>query len=633
MQSAGTVRSIWLRPAARLPVQSVDSAEAVAGVGLAGDHAGGGKRQVTLLDHARWQDACAELGRAIDPRFRRANLLVDGVDLEAAIGRTLAIGPVRIEVVGETRPCELMDDGGRMGLQAALRPQRRGGVYGRITQGGTIGVGALVQVLGVLLLALLTGCSSGDARLLHQQQVPESEQSMATRWLAVCQEAAARDVDRHGARPTIISRQMAVWATAMYDAWAAYDAKAVGTRLGGELRRPVAEHTDANRAVAISHASYRALQAMFPEDTAWLRERMAAMGFDPDCDSIDRTTPVGIGNLAAAMLVAYRMHDGANQLGDEPGSDGRPYADYTGYAPVNAVDTIVDPDRWQPIEFTRPDGTKFTPGFLTPHWHRVKPFALESSAQFRPAPPPTTKTDDALLRAQVDEVLALNATLTDQDKAIVEFMRDGPRSTGQSGHWLRFAEDVSRRDRHDLSQDVKLYFAVANAAFDAFISCWETKRTYDSSRPWTLVRHYHKGRTVRGWAGPQGGVVEMPAEQWHPYSPYVFITPPFPGYTSGHATVSAACARILELFTGSDHFGAVERRRCCELTETDHGPEVALDLPTFSATAEMAARSRAMGGYHISIDNDVGLRVGRELATWSWPRYQQWFDGTATVRP
>ncbi|MEY4674115.1 MAG: hypothetical protein RL148_1899, partial [Planctomycetota bacterium] len=36
---------------------------------------------------------------------------------------------------------------------------------------------------------------------------------------------------------------------------------------------------------------------------------------------------------------------------------------------------------------------------------------------------------------------------------------------------------------------------------------------------------------------------------------------------------------------------------------------------------------------HISIDNDVGLRVGRELATWSWPRYQQWFDGTATVRP
>jgi hypothetical protein len=63
------------------------------------------------------------------------------------------------------------------------------------------------------------------------------------------------------------------------------------------------------------------------------------------------------------------------------------------------------------------------------------------------------------------------------------------------------------------------------------------------------------------------------------------------------------------------------------------GATATLDLPTFSATAEMAARSRAMGGYHIPIDNDVGLRIGRELATWSWPKYQQYFDGTATVRP
>jgi hypothetical protein len=299
---------------------------------------------------------------------------------------------------------------------------------------------------------------------------------------------------------------------------------------------------------------------------------------------------------------------------------------------VNTADTIVDPDRWQPITFTRPDGTRFTPGFLTPHWFKVQPFVLENAAQFRPEPPPTTKANDAFLRTQVDEVLALNRELSGADKAIVEFMRDGPRSTGQSGHWLRFAQDVSRRDRFGLDEDVKLYFAIANTAFDAFISCWETKRVYDSSRPWTLVRHYYEGQRVKGWAGPQGGVVEVAAEEWHPYSPYVFITPPFPGYTSGHATVSGACAKILELFTGSDEFGAVERRRCCALTEVEPGDEVDLDLPTFSATAEMAARSRAMGGYHISIDNDVGLRVGRELAAWSWPRYEAFWQGTAQPR-
>ena len=123
----------------------------------------------------------------------------------------------------------------------------------------------------------------------------------------------------------------------------------------------------------------------------------------------------------------------------------------------------------------------------------------------------------------------------------------------------------------------------------------------------------------------------MPAEEWHPYSPEVFITPPFPGYTSGHATVSGACAKMLELFTGSDRFGVKARRKCCELTERDAGGELDLDLPTFTATADMAALSRAMGGYHIPIDNNVGLKVGRELATWSWPKYQAYFNGTAPV--
>src|SRR5947209_9682033 len=71
--------------------------------------------------------------------------------------------------------------------------------------------------------------------------------SAAYDWLEVVLEAAAREVERDGARPTILSRSMAVAVTAMYDAWAAYDDKAVGTRLGGKLRRPLAERTQANK--------------------------------------------------------------------------------------------------------------------------------------------------------------------------------------------------------------------------------------------------------------------------------------------------------------------------------------------------------------------------------------------------
>ncbi|MBK8096673.1 MAG: vanadium-dependent haloperoxidase [Planctomycetes bacterium] len=491
---------------------------------------------------------------------------------------------------------------------------------------------AFVTVFG-LTACTGPGHSAPELARTNQQPVPLAQQNTAWRWLDIMQEASARDVDRYGARPPILSRQMAIWASAVFDAWAAYDERAVGTRLGGTLRRPVVERTLANKTTAISYASYRSLLYVLPDHAAFLREQMVAMGFDPDDVSTDVTTPVGIGNVAASAVIDYRRHDGANQAGDVPGGDGTPYADYTGYAPVNPPDRIVDPDRWQPIPFRMPDGRVVTPGFLAPHWYRVKPFLLDDAAQFRPEPPPKTTTDDALLRQQTEAVLRFNQTLTPEQKAIVEFMRDGPRSTGQSGHWLRFAQDVSRRDRHDLDTDVKLYFVIANTAFDAFVSCWETKRHYDSSRPWTLVRHYYRGQRVRGWAGPQGGVTEVPAEEWYPYSPYSFVTPPFPGYTSGHATVSGACAKMLELFTGSDVYGTTEVRRCCTLTELDHGAEVVLELPTFSATAEMAAQSRAMGGYHIPIDNDVGLRVGREIAVWSWPRYQAFWNGTAPIRP
>src|SRR5438874_251632 len=206
-----------------------------------------------------------------------------------------------------------------------------------------------------------------------------------------------------------------------------------------------------------------------------------------------------LGNAAAAAVVAYRRHDGANQFGDEVGSDGKPYSDYTFYRPMNPKDKIIDPDCWQPIEFDDGKGGKVTPGFLTPHWFRVQPFALERSEQFRPEPPPMVGCEQ--LRKEVDDVLAFNADLTPEQKAVVEFMRDGPRSTGQSGHWLRFAQDVSRRDKNGIDEDVKLFFAVGNVVFDAFIACWEAKRYYDSSRPWTLVRHYYAGRTVTGWAG------------------------------------------------------------------------------------------------------------------------------------
>jgi len=472
--------------------------------------------------------------------------------------------------------------------------------------------------------------------------------SAAYQWLEIMQEASAREVDRDGARPTIISRNMVVVVTAMYDAWAAYDAKAVGTRLGGTLRRPEAERTEANKSIAIAYGTYRALLFVHPEDGAWIKGEMARMGFDPENASADVTKSEGIGNLAAQAVIDFRKADGANQFGDEVGSiTKKPFSDYTYYTPVNPGDAIVDPDRWQPLVFSDGKGGTIRPGFLTPHWYRVRPLMLDRSDLFRSPPPP--KVGSPQMQKEIDEVIQYNASLSMEQRAIVEFMRDGPRSTGQSGHWLRFAQDVSRRDRYGIDQDVKLFFTVAGVAFDAFIACWDTKRFYDSSRPWTLVRHYYQGKKIKGWAGPGKGVLsELAAEKWHPYSPDTFVTPPFPGYPSGHSTVSAASARMLELVTGSDRLEVFCKHEAGALTgekglppgtilSVDGRPpkdaaassDIRLACPTFRATAEMAGLSRIMGGYHIAADNVEGLAMGVKVAEHTWPKYQALFDGTA----
>lgn len=486
----------------------------------------------------------------------------------------------------------------------------------------------------VALLCVMCVCASARAAepLVHAKLDASFKPTAAYRWLETSLEATAREVDRVGARPTIISRTLAIALTAMYDAWAAYDDKAIGTRLGGTLRRPPAERTNKNREIAIAYATYRALVDVYPPDAAWLADQMRAAGLDPNDNTTDPAKPQGVGNLAAKAVCDYRHHDGANQFGDEVGSNGKPYSDYTFYAPVNSPTKINDPDRWQPLPFADGKGGTFYPGFLTPHWYRVKPFALDRADQFRPPPPP--KVGSEQMKNEVAEVVRFNATLTPEQKATVEFMRDGPRSTGQSGHWLRFAQDVSRRDHQTLDQDVKLFFSVGNVAMDAFIASWEAKRFYDTVRPWTLVRLYHTDDEIDGWAGPGKGVAKMKGAQWHPYSPDTFITPPFPAYVSGHSTVSAACSKMLELFTGSDHFGFIERRAPGALTEPDTDfakTAVVLALPTFTATAEMAGISRIMGGYHIQADNIEGLNLGRKIAELEWPRFKAYFDGTAAA--
>ena len=64
----------------------------------------------------------------------------DLVATEASRGRVLAVGPVRIRIRGETKPCNMLDDA-QPGLRAAMYANWAGGAFGEVLDDGEIRVG------------------------------------------------------------------------------------------------------------------------------------------------------------------------------------------------------------------------------------------------------------------------------------------------------------------------------------------------------------------------------------------------------------------------------------------------------------------------------------------------------------
>jgi hypothetical protein len=469
-----------------------------------------------------------------------------------------------------------------------------------------------------------------------------SADSIVVRW----NQAALQGVRDAKLGPPMVARALAIIHTCAYDAWAAYDRNAEGTRFGGDLRAPPNRRTRANKEEAISFAAYRAAVDLFPGSRATVFDPlMASLGYDPRDSATDASRAAGVGNLVARAVLDFRHGDGANQLGDEPGGvPGLPYSDYTGYVSPNepmdlsgAFDptTVHDPNAWQQLRYRDASGAVVTPPFVGAQWQHVTPFALASNRQLR-SPRGPALYGSTLYVAQAQQLLAVSATLTDEQKLIAEYWADGPHSELPPGHWSLFAQFVCRRDRHGdkehgIDLDVKLFFALTNAVFDAGICAWDNKCRFASVRPITALRFLYHGRQVEAWAGPYQGTRAIDGAAWLPYQPGTFPTPPFPEYSSGHSNFSAAGAEILRLFTGHDALGAsVTFQAGSSRIEPEAVPahELTLSWSTLGEAAAQAGISRRYGGIHFEQGDLDARATGREVARIAWAKALAYFKGT-----
>jgi MOSC domain-containing protein YiiM len=142
----GRLTGIARREKKRAPMQTLERAEINAESGVACDSRGKpGPRQVTVISAGAWRAACAELQDDVPWTTRRANLLVEGIELPNTVGAIMKIGQVRLRVTGEVDPCSRMDEQ-RPGLTAALQPDWRGGVSCTVLEGGLVVLGDEVEL-------------------------------------------------------------------------------------------------------------------------------------------------------------------------------------------------------------------------------------------------------------------------------------------------------------------------------------------------------------------------------------------------------------------------------------------------------------------------------------------------------
>ncbi|NDV41717.1 vanadium-dependent haloperoxidase [Flagellimonas sediminis] len=253
-----------------------------------------------------------------------------------------------------------------------------------------------------------------------------------------------------------------------------------------------------------------------------------------------------------------------------------------------------DPTRWQPTPPAYMNG-------IEPHWSKIRPFAIDSSAQFKPIPPPAFSMDkDSQFYKEVMEVYEVKKSMVGKgDKsdeiAIAQFWDCNPYVSVTRGHlmfatkkitpgahWIGIAKIACRKTEADFSKTVYAYTKTSIAIADAFISCWDEKYRSNLIRPETVINEYID-------------------DSWEP----VLQTPPFPEYTSGHSVVSGAASTALTSVFG-------EGFAFDDDTEVPYGLPVR-SFTSFNQAADEAAISRMYGGIHYRAAIEVGIKQGRNL--------------------
>jgi hypothetical protein len=274
----------------------------------------------------------------------------------------------------------------------------------------------------------------------------------------------------------------------------------------------------------------------------------------------------------AAYVIAYAKNDNYNKL-----------STYTRYTPNKKE------GHWYP---TPPEYM----GAVEPQWKTVRPFFLDSAAQFAPPPPVAySKDTTSAFYKMMLEVYHAKNNITTAQLEIANFwdcnpfavtysghMAIGLKKISPAGHWMGITGITCKKANISLDSAILVHTLAALTLHDAFISCWDEKFRSDRIRPESAIN-----------------ILLDPT--WRP----VLQTPPFPEYTSGHSVASSSVAVVLTYLLG-DNFSFVD-------TSEIYFGLPAREFKSFYQAADEAAISRLYGGIHFRDACEYGVQQGKQI--------------------
>jgi hypothetical protein len=437
-------------------------------------------------------------------------------------------------------------------------------------------------------------------------------------WNAVALQAVADDYtpaevsspDQGG--PTKTARALAIVHAAIFDAVNMIDRSYTAYIASGTAPR------GASIDAAVARAAHDTLVALYPKQTADFDQALRrSLRQIPDGQS--ETDGVTVGRRVARQILQARE--------DDHSAENVPY-------PV--------PPQGQRVGIFQTYAGE--PGALGPGWGNVHAFTMPDDNHFIARQPPALNS--AAYAAAYNEVKRLGGdgvtTPTDRTPEQTEIgIFWGYDGTPELGTPPRLYNQIARKIANKMNntevQNARLFALINLSMADAGVASWATKYQYTMWRPVRGIRQTDTDGTTslndgnpntqrdRNWTPLGAPSTNGPAGSKN-------FTPPFPSYTSGHATFGAALFQTLTRFYGRDNisftFTSDEYNGVNKDVSGAVRPLKPRSFTSFSQASDENGQSRIYLGIHWAFDKTAGIAQGNKIANWAYDHFLQPVDRT-----